>query len=753
MTTPSTSSATSSLDSTVANNKHSDHHNNTQTVTTTITITDVATSTTTTTTTTRTITLPDGDDDDDHDTCSDQDDVPPSSPPLIPQISIIADAANVSPSHISSASSKSNDNNNNNSSSPTSSKAPGSITDTLKPSTNGSTNKSHHYSKPKPFYDLTPDFDNMMGAPHSSHHHNNNNHNTHTVSSPSKQRRRSLFDDDFWNFSSTSSSDDDSNQDFMKDLILDESTMCTSGSQKFLNEYDPRSLIQDLKTKVLGTELAAMGFRDIVMQLDVDDVFVHRVVVSDLSLIQEADLPKPKKDLVPKSIDYVTKRVPADNAGVDNDGAGERVETVEVRYFLLIKPGERFMVRTSNFLLDLFCRRREVGVWQVKGFQQLFQVLKEKNPETYDYQDPTHHAVPVTVTTGSEAGSSASNKSPYDQQSQQLRQPLPSPPVSPVSQEVDPDTSPTQQSNIPTLLSTSATLTHSETPTNSFQTHLASLLQPKDLEQLHTFLTSHFPPLPTHPAQTPHKAAITVFEWTCMQNPLTCFVPHRAPFPFPGQTHPGLHVAKKFLSHLSALATQRHRDALVSVPEHVHNAWLYHYGGWRFVNPAFEGYFRAIVGSPKFTKSTTKNNNNNSSNINNNHNKSEGGAKGDQGGDLYMDIQKHGLAAISWAFYHGHVKDRVTGEIEIWKPEEQYFPTSRRFRTFFYGASQTPRGPSTHAVKEDKVMTTMGMDVNEYEEVVKVYEEKFRGRLYIDWESSQEIWKYSMVYKDRVIEV
>jgi hypothetical protein len=193
---------------------------------------------------------------------------------------------------------------------------------------------------------------------------------------------------------------------------------------------------------------------------------------------------------------------------------------------------------------------------------------------------------------------------------------------------------------------------------------------------------------------------------------------------------------------------------------------LYHYGGWRFINPAFEGYFRAIVGPPK--PSSSKNGSEGSSKVNGDQ---AGGGGGGGGGDLYMDIQKHGLAAISWAFYHGHVKDRVTGEIEIWKPEEQYFPTSRRFRTFFYGASQTPQDPNarTQAVgKESSSSNTTNkrgswyargkgdavmMDVIEYEEMVKVYEEKFKGRLYIDWENSQEIWKYSMIYKDRVIEV
>lgn len=33
-----------------------------------------------------------------------------------------------------------------------------------------------------------------------------------------------------------------------------------------------------------------------------------------------------------------------------------------------------------------------------------------------------------------------------------------------------------------------------------------------------------------------------------------------------------------------------------NVPEHFHNAYLYQIKGYRFINPAFQGFFDSIIG-------------------------------------------------------------------------------------------------------------------------------------------------------------
>jgi hypothetical protein len=80
---------------------------------------------------------------------------------------------------------------------------------------------------------------------------------------------------------------------------------------------------------------------------------------------------------------------------------------------------------------------------------------------------------------------------------------------------------------------------------------------------------------------------ITVIEWLAMQNPDASFTDDRPQLP--GQTHPGLHVAKQLMQMVFELARKQGRDALLNFPEHFHNAWLYSRRGLFFLNPAFEG--------------------------------------------------------------------------------------------------------------------------------------------------------------------
>ncbi|KAJ3407815.1 hypothetical protein HDV05_005249 [Chytridiales sp. JEL 0842] len=524
---------------------------------------------------------------------------------------------------------------------------------------------NQQHTKHKPFYDLTPDFEDLFGG-------NPNSSSSSNSASSSGRRRQSnagfLLDDDLFE-----------GEDFLGGLILDESTMGMNGSGKFLDEYDLTFLARDLKDKHIGKELAELGFRNIVLQLDIDDVFVHRATMSDLSLIAESDLPIPKD-----SLQLITED-PEFNTS----------------FYLVHKPSERFTVKTSNFLLDTFARRREVKVHDIKGYQDLLAaqnvggVVPKSRSADENYGScaatsngssyPTKHSYEDVSTTANKSDNTAATTT-TSSTAAQLTADISH--RSSLAPSFTPDTTP------PTpLLSPS-------TPKSSFQT----LLNPSDSTRLQTFLDTHFPPPPTNSYQSPHKASITVFEWTCMQNPLSTFTKSHPRFP--GQNHPGLHIARKFLSHLSTLASKKHRDALVSVPEHLHNAWLYNLGGHRFINPAFEGYFRALVYPPSKEEEWFK-----------------------EGGDLWGDMQRHGLAAVSWAFFHGHVKTKDGGLVEVWKPEEQYFPTSRRFQRYFFGEG------------------------GEYERVVKEFQKRWVGRVWIDWEGAKEIWKYSLLYVDREVEV
>ncbi|RUS25697.1 hypothetical protein BC938DRAFT_471778 [Jimgerdemannia flammicorona] len=137
---------------------------------------------------------------------------------------------------------------------------------------------------------------------------------------------------------------------------------------------------------------------------------------------------------------------------------------------------------------------------------------------------------------------------------------------------------------------------------------------------------------------------ITVIEWLCMQDPRRTFTADRPQLP--GQGHPGLKIGKKVVSLLLDLAKKHGRDAMGNVPEHFHNAYLYQIKGYRFINPAFQGFFDSIIA------------------------------------DLQSELDTHGLAAVGWAFKNGHVRDG-SDRMVIWHPEDQLYPISSRFRSYF----------------------------------------------------------------------
>ncbi|KAJ3205989.1 hypothetical protein HDU67_008518 [Dinochytrium kinnereticum] len=171
----------------------------------------------------------------------------------------------------------------------------------------------------------------------------------------------------------------------------------------------------------------------------------------------------------------------------------------------------------------------------------------------------------------------------------------------------------------------------------------------------------------------------TVIEWTCMQNPLGVFREDRPACP--GQRFPGLGVAREFQRGVVGLAKVRGRDFVGTVPDHFHNAWLYWGCGYRFVNPAFQGWFEAVLD------------------------------------DLNPDIQKHGIAAVSWAFHNGHIKTS-NNLIEVWNPQDQIIPISKRMMEYFEG--------------------------REYREMVEMFRGVFLGRVRVGWEDAGEVLRYSV---------
>ncbi|KAJ1549623.1 hypothetical protein HK096_011262, partial [Nowakowskiella sp. JEL0078] len=139
----------------------------------------------------------------------------------------------------------------------------------------------------------------------------------------------------------------------------------------------------------------------------------------------------------------------------------------------------------------------------------------------------------------------------------------------------------------------------------------------------------------------PTSLSFVCIEWVGMQNPCASFTKEHPKAP--NQKYPGLGVAAKFSEVLIELSRHKStffiqqkiwcimlaylclmfadRDGLMNFPDHFHNAYLYRKQGWIFINPAFEGYFRALCEN------------------------------------LEQDIKRHGLSFISWAFLFGHIVD------------------------------------------------------------------------------------------------
>ncbi|RUS20261.1 hypothetical protein BC937DRAFT_95588 [Endogone sp. FLAS-F59071] len=173
------------------------------------------------------------------------------------------------------------------------------------------------------------------------------------------------------------------------------------------------------------------------------------------------------------------------------------------------------------------------------------------------------------------------------------------------------------------------------------------------------------------------KYTITIIEWLCMQDPKRSFTEDRPQLP--GQEHPGLKIGRKVVNLLLDLAKKHGRDGMGNVPEHFHNAYLYQRKGYRFINPAFQGFFDSIIA------------------------------------ELQFDLDTYGLAVVSWAFKNGHLRDNQDRMI-IWHPEDQIYPISSRLRAYF-----TSRA---------------------YRRLYDRYRHQHYGA-HIDWADAPEIWRFS----------
>ncbi|KAK8883331.1 hypothetical protein M9Y10_045981 [Tritrichomonas musculus] len=130
-------------------------------------------------------------------------------------------------------------------------------------------------------------------------------------------------------------------------------------------------------------------------------------------------------------------------------------------------------------------------------------------------------------------------------------------------------------------------------------------------------------------------------QWLSLQNPGALFSSKRPRLP--GQKFPGSGIGRAVFIVIRRLCIINHRDGIMNVPEHFHNAVFYE--GFTFLDPVNQGYFEKM----KY--------------------------------DLTDDIQKNGLASVSWAIGIGAL--RLGGEPFKWNPGEQIFPLSRKTFTYF----------------------------------------------------------------------
>eukprot|EP00727_Mastigamoeba_balamuthi_P006561 m51a1_g2525 hypothetical protein (441) ;mRNA; r:230565-232362 len=147
---------------------------------------------------------------------------------------------------------------------------------------------------------------------------------------------------------------------------------------------------------------------------------------------------------------------------------------------------------------------------------------------------------------------------------------------------------------------------------------------------------------------------LSVIEWLRIQDPTRDFV--GTTLPLPGQLHPNLGIGREVNDLLHTMAKKRGRDGLMNIPEHWHNAYMYASSEppFRFLNPAFEGFFLATRMA------------------------------------VAADIRARGLPAVAWAISRGQLLHKGADRVQ-WIPHEQVFPITPRMLDYFASREYTER--------------------------------------------------------------
>lgn len=134
-------------------------------------------------------------------------------------------------------------------------------------------------------------------------------------------------------------------------------------------------------------------------------------------------------------------------------------------------------------------------------------------------------------------------------------------------------------------------------------------------------------------------------RWLALQNPLGRFTAER--LRFPGQKYPGTHCGRKLFEILLSEARKHKKDGILNTPQHFHNAYFYR--GFFFVDPKIYGTFLRMVS------------------------------------DLKQDIEKHGIALVSWVIYMGFLRSKE--HPFKWEPKDQVYPITWRMWSYFLSPS------------------------------------------------------------------
>jgi len=129
-------------------------------------------------------------------------------------------------------------------------------------------------------------------------------------------------------------------------------------------------------------------------------------------------------------------------------------------------------------------------------------------------------------------------------------------------------------------------------------------------------------------------------EWLCMQNPEKKFSNKRPRLP--GQSYPGLGLASRTVELIMISAWRLRMAALVNIPDHYHNAYLYS-RIFRYINPKDEGKLLA----------------------------------------MNRDMRKYDLATVAWAIQAEAVIEKNTLKTAQWFVSQQILPFDDRLIHLF----------------------------------------------------------------------